>query len=62
MSCYGNWGQLSYAPAIDAVNTILKDAVPKLDSFSFIETTAKTHVVAEAVGNKAMAVFIKQRE
>ena len=41
---------------------ILGDAVTDLDSLNLVETTAKTHFVAEGVGNRAMAAFMKVRK
>ena len=43
---------------MDALNTILEDVVPNLDS----HLIRNTQVVAEGAGNKAMATFIKQRK
>ena len=47
---------------MDAVNIILEDAVPDLNSLNLIGATAETHIVAEGVGNRAMAAFIKVRK
>ena len=51
---WGNRGQLSYAATVHAVHNP--------DSLNLVETTARIHVIAEGVGNIAMAVFIKVRK
>ena len=51
----------SFVLILCTLTIILKDAITSLDSFNLLETTKKTHGIAEGVGNKAMAVFIKQR-